>query len=45
VASEYGWTHGTVELQPLNPDYRPIRITGNDTADLRIIGEFVRVIE
>jgi SOS-response transcriptional repressor LexA len=39
-----GWTHESVELQPLNPAFNAIQITGDDTADLRVIGEFVSVI-
>lgn len=40
-----GWAHESVELQPLNPAFDAIQITGDDTADLRVIGEFVRVLE
>lgn len=40
-----GWQHTTIELQPLNPDYDPIPITPENADDLRIIGEFVSVIE
>ncbi|MFN9720472.1 MAG: DEAD/DEAH box helicase family protein [Planctomycetota bacterium] len=40
-----GWTHECVELQPLNPAFQSIQITGDNTADLRVIGEFVRVLE
>lgn len=41
---EDGWQHATIELQPLNPDYQPIRVAAEDADDLRIIGEFVAVI-
>jgi SOS-response transcriptional repressor LexA len=40
-----GWTHESVELQPLNPTFKAIELTGDNTADLRVIGEFVRVLE
>ncbi|MBL8820161.1 MAG: DEAD/DEAH box helicase family protein [Planctomyces sp.] len=43
--SEEGWMHETIELQPLNPTYEPIRLSGEDSADLRVIGEFVRMID
>jgi len=45
VSTADGWTHETVELQPLNPAYKPIQVTGDDAVDLRVIGEFVRVID
>lgn len=45
VLTDDGWTHESVELQPLNPAFKAIQITGEDTADLRVIGEFVRVLE
>lgn len=44
VPTSDGWTHESVELQPLNPAFQAIQITGDDTADLRVIGEFVSVI-
>jgi superfamily II DNA or RNA helicase/diadenosine tetraphosphate (Ap4A) HIT family hydrolase/HKD family nuclease/SOS-response transcriptional repressor LexA len=43
--SEDGWSHNAIELQPLNPDYPPIPISADNADDLRIIGEFVCVIE
>jgi SOS-response transcriptional repressor LexA len=45
VATDEGWMHETVELLPLNPEKTPIRLTTENTVDLRIIGEFVRVLE
>ena len=45
VPTSDGWTHESVELQPLNPAFQAIHITGDDTADLRVIGEFVRVLK
>lgn len=45
VPGSDGWAHESVELQPLNPAFDAIQITGDDTADLRVIGEFVRVLE
>jgi len=43
---EEGWTHQTIELQPLNPDpkYQPITITEDDAESIRVVGEFVAVI-
>ncbi len=45
VITEDGWSHETVELRPLNPEKTPIQLTADNTADLRVIGEFVRVLE
>lgn len=45
MATEDGWSHETVELQPLNPAFSSIRITASDANDLQVVGEFVRVIE
>ncbi len=44
VVDEEGWQHQTIELQPLNSQYQPIRIAPEDAEDIRIIGEFVCVI-
>jgi phage repressor protein C with HTH and peptisase S24 domain len=40
-----GWHHETIELQPLNPEYKPIRIEPEEATDIRVIGEYVCVIE
>lgn len=45
VTNEEGSTHESVELQPLNPAFDAIQIKAEDTADLRVIGEFVRVLD
>lgn len=45
VATDDGWTHESVELQPLNPKFKSIQLSGDNTLDLRVIGEFVRVID
>lgn len=39
-----GWEHRVIQLQPLNPEYAVIDLQPEDAADLRIIGEFVRVL-
>lgn len=41
---EDGWSHQTIDLQPLNPDYQPIPITEDDADSVRVVGEFVGVI-
>ncbi len=37
--------HVRIELQPLNPDYAPIVIERADEGALRVVGEFVAVIQ
>jgi superfamily II DNA or RNA helicase/diadenosine tetraphosphate (Ap4A) HIT family hydrolase/HKD family nuclease/SOS-response transcriptional repressor LexA len=39
-----GWEHRVIQLQPLNSDYPVINLQPEDSEDLRIIGEFVRVL-
>ena len=38
-----GWRHDRVELLPLNRAFPPIELEPEDSADLTIVGEFVRV--
>jgi SOS-response transcriptional repressor LexA len=38
-----GWRHDRVELLPLNRAFTPIELEPEDSADLTIVGEFVRV--
>lgn len=40
-----GWEHQTITLEPLNPDYKAIDVTPESASDLRIVGEFVKVLE
>jgi superfamily II DNA or RNA helicase/diadenosine tetraphosphate (Ap4A) HIT family hydrolase/HKD family nuclease/SOS-response transcriptional repressor LexA len=44
-ATEDGWEHQTIQLQPLNKDYQPIEISSDEAEDIRVVGEFVCVIE
>jgi SOS-response transcriptional repressor LexA len=36
------WEHETIRLEPLNPEYQPWELT---PSDIRVVGEFVRVLE
>jgi transcriptional regulator with XRE-family HTH domain len=40
--SEGGWRHTAIELRPLNPDFRPIKVRRED--ELRVIAELVRAL-
>ncbi len=44
-SSEDGWEHQSVQLEPLNKDYQPIEISSEEADDIRVVGEFVSVIE
>jgi superfamily II DNA or RNA helicase/diadenosine tetraphosphate (Ap4A) HIT family hydrolase/SOS-response transcriptional repressor LexA len=39
-----GWEHRVIQLRPLNPDFPVIDLQPEHSEDLRIIGEFVRVL-
>ena len=43
--AEDGWEHQAIQLEPLNTDYQPIEISSEEADDIRVVGEFVRVIE
>ncbi|MDG2130856.1 MAG: DEAD/DEAH box helicase family protein [Fuerstiella sp.] len=42
---EEGWQHGSIELQPLNPDYKVIHVTPEHSESMRVVGEFVSTVE
>lgn len=44
-AIEDSWQHKSITLAPLNPAFPPIPIHPDEADDMRIIGEFVSVIE
>ncbi|MFM7073700.1 MAG: DEAD/DEAH box helicase family protein [Planctomycetota bacterium] len=43
--SDDGWQHQTIELRPLNPEYSPIQVTADQADDIRVIGEFLPLLE
>lgn len=43
--TEDGWEHATIELQPLNKAYEIIQVLPEQSSDLRVIGEFVCLID
>ena len=43
--TEDGWEHQTIQLEPLNEEYPPIEITSEEADDIRVVGEFICVIE
>ena len=39
---EEDWEHETIRLEPLNPEYEPWELS---PSDIRVVGEFVRVLD
>ena len=38
------WHHNSIELQPLNPAFQPIILDEQNSLDLRVLGEFIALI-
>jgi hypothetical protein len=38
------WRHKCITLQPLNPDFKPIVLTGKDDGDLQVIADVVEIL-
>ncbi|MBL0937885.1 MAG: DEAD/DEAH box helicase family protein [Gemmatimonadaceae bacterium] len=38
------WQHERITLKPLNPDFEPIALTGDDEGSVTLIAEFVQVV-
>ncbi len=38
------WRHECITLKPINPDFEPIVLTGNDEGELQVIAELVEVL-
>ena len=39
------WRHVKITLEPVNPDFEPIVLTGADEGELQVIAELVKVLE
>ena len=45
-AAENGeWEHADITLEPLNAEFDPIVLTPRDEGDVRVVAEFVQVVE
>lgn len=44
VAAGDSWRHTTITLEPLNPDFEPIVLSGVDEGELQVVAELVDVI-
>ena len=42
--SQGAWRHSLVTLSPLNPDFKPIRLTPESDEDVQIVAEFLAVL-
>ncbi len=38
------WQHATITLKPINPDFKPILLTGAEEGQLQVVAEFVEVL-
>ncbi len=38
------WRHTRITLKPINPEYKPIVLTGADDEELQVIAELVEVL-
>jgi phage repressor protein C with HTH and peptisase S24 domain len=43
-ADHDGWTHATIQLEPLNPEFQTIWINPDQVEDLRVVAEFICVL-
>ena len=39
------WRHATITLKPVNPDFRPIVLTGAEDEQVQVIAELVEVLK
>ena len=38
------WRHVSITLEPVNPDFEPITLTGTDKGELQVIAELIKVL-
>ena len=39
------WRHEKITLEPANPDFEPVELTGAEEGELQVVGELVEVLE
>lgn len=44
ASQDHEWTHSSIQLLPLNPDYSPININPGNAEDIKVIAEFAAVL-
>ena len=44
VADGDSWRHSRISLNPINPDFEPIALTGADDGQLQVVAEVVEVL-
>lgn len=45
VMTEDSWRHERVVLEPLNPEFQGIEIAEEDAGEIRVVAEWLRVLE
>jgi hypothetical protein len=45
INKDGGWKHTSIQLLPLNPDFKPIEITAQSADEIKVIAEFVAVLQ
>jgi phage repressor protein C with HTH and peptisase S24 domain len=45
INKDGGWKHTSIQLLPLNPDFKPIEITAKSADEIKVIAEFVAVLQ
>jgi DUF2075 family protein/phage repressor protein C with HTH and peptisase S24 domain len=45
AVEDIGWKHTRIQLLPINPNFRPIEIVAEEEDEIKIIAEFVKVLE
>ena len=44
ATNEDGWRHLSIFLEPINPEYEPIKLTGEDESPVAVVAELIEVI-
>ena len=45
VADGASWRHARISLNPINPDFEPIVLTGGDNRQFQVVAEVVEVLD
>ncbi len=45
ASKDHGWKHASIQLQPINPAFKPIEISAENADEIKIIAEFVAVLQ
>ena len=45
ISKDGDWKHTNIQLLPLNPDFKPIEVTAESADEIKVIAEFVAVLQ